>query len=72
MICSQMVANFDAKTRDSKGAPVPSVERYKAEYREEMRLNEDFNRFVANFRLAYEGPNTARDQIPGAKYDTRE
>ena len=68
----QMVVNFDAKTRDSKGAPVPARESYMAEYEEELRLNKEFDKFVANFQLAYEGPNTARDQIPGAKYDTRE
>lgn len=71
LLCCQMLENFDSKTRDSKGAPVPAWESYRTEYAEELRLNEDFNRFVANFQLAYQGPNMARDQIAGAKYDTR-
>ena len=28
-----------------------------------MKLNEDFNVFVANFQLAYQGPNTLKGQI---------
>ena len=69
--CLQLLENFDAKTMHSKGAPVPARENYEAAYSEEMKLNEEFHKFVANFQLAYQGPNTARDQI-GAKYDTRE
>ena len=66
-----MIGNFDARTKHSSGAAIPAQERYEAEYSEELRLNTEFNQFVANFRLAYQGPNTARAQI-GAKYDTGE
>lgn len=43
---------------------------YKDRYQEEITLNEVFNKFVYNYQLAYQGPNTARAQI-GADYNTR-
>lgn len=43
---------------------------YKDMYQEEITLNEVFNKFVHNYQLAYQGPNTARTQI-GADYNTR-
>ena len=64
-----MLDAFDAKTKHSTGAAIPAIVAYMAEYTEEMKLKEDFNRFVANFQLAYQGPNTAHAQI-GAKYPT--
>ena len=67
----QMVENFDQKTRKGRCCECPAREQYNKEYEDEIRLNEEFNRFVANFQLAYEGPNTAHAQI-GAKYETRE
>ena len=71
LLCThqQMLDAFDAKTKHSTGAVVPAIVAYMAEYSEEMKLNEEFNRFVANFQLAYQGPNTAHAQI-GAKYTT--
>lgn len=39
---------------------------YNEYYIEEVELNECFNSFVYNYRLAYQGPNTAKAQI-GAK-----
>jgi inositol 1,4,5-triphosphate receptor type 1 len=66
---AHMLANFDQKTKEGKCAASPTREQYMRDYEEEMRLNEEFDRFVANFQLAYEGPNTAHAQT-GAKYDT--
>lgn len=39
---------------------------YNKYYTREIGLNECFNSFVYNYRLAYQGPNTAKAQI-GAK-----
>jgi hypothetical protein len=39
---------------------------YNEYYMEEIELNRCFNRFVHNYQLAYQGPNTAKAQI-GAK-----
>lgn len=66
-----MVSDFDAKTKHNTGAAVPAQEKYQADYSEEIELNDQFNNFVANFRLAYQGPNTAHAQI-GSKYPTGE
>ena len=38
-------------------------EKYEATYREEKKLNENFNTFVTNYQLAYQGPNTLKEQI---------
>ena len=32
-------------------------------YREEKEINEQFNAFVTNYQIAYEGPNTLKGQI---------
>ena len=42
---------------------------YSALYTSEVELNDVFNKFVTNFQLVYQGPNTARAQI-GAKFNT--
>ena len=46
-------------------------EAYNKYYSVEIDLNRTFNKFVSNYHLAYQGPNTARAQI-GAKLDTSE
>ena len=33
------------------------------DYEEEIKLNSEFHVFVSNYRLGYQGPNTAQDQI---------
>lgn len=38
-------------------------EEYNALYREELQLNSTFNHFVVNYKAAYEGKNTKREQI---------
>ena len=65
----QMLDAFDAKTKHRTCAANSAQLAYEAEYAEEIKLKEEFNRFVTNFQLAYQGPNTARAQI-GSKYDT--
>lgn len=66
-----MVSDFDAMTKHNTGAAIPAQERYRADYSGEIELNDLFHNFVANFRLAYQGPNTAHAQI-GSKYNTGE
>ena len=66
----QMFDLFDAKTKHCKGADIPAQVQFMEEYAEEMKLNAEFNRFVANFQQAYQGPNTAHAQVD-AKYNTR-
>ena len=63
-----MLESFDQNTREGMCTQSPAVVRYNEEYAEEIKLNEEFDRFVANFQQAYEGPNTARAQT-GSKYD---
>ena len=63
-----MVRSFDAKTKNSKGIVIPARKKYKDEYCHEIELNEAFNKFVANYRLYYQGPNTAQAQVM-AKYE---
>ena len=65
-----MVRRFDAKTKDSKGIVIPARQQYEDEYRDEIELNETFNKFVANYQLYYQGPNTAQAQVM-AKYEER-
>ena len=38
-------------------------QKYNEDYGEEKKLNEEFNVFVANYQLAYQGPNTLKGQI---------
>lgn len=38
-------------------------EKYQARYEGERELNETFSQFVFNYRAAFEGRNTMRDQI---------
>lgn len=38
-------------------------EEYQALYRDEIELNETFDQFVHNFKAAYEGRNTRKDQV---------
>jgi hypothetical protein len=64
-----MLENFDRNTREGKCAYCPAREQYIQEYEDEIGLNEEFDRFVAYFQQAYEGPNTAHAQT-GSKYDT--
>lgn len=40
-------------------------ENYEATYEAEIKLNKDFNHFVVNYKAAYEGMNTRREQVPG-------
>ena len=68
--CVQMLEKFDQNTREGKCSQSPAWDQYMKEYEEEIGLNEEFDRFVANFQLAYEGPNTAHAQT-GSKYETR-
>ena len=56
------------KTRDCQGCETLTRKLYKDTYAEEIELNETFNIFVNNFKMAYQGPNTARAQIE-SKYD---
>ena len=64
-----MISDFCEKSEGSKAAVTPVCKKYEKDYHDEKKLNEDFNRFVANYRMVYEGPNTASAQI-GAKYST--
>ena len=38
-------------------------EDYEELYETEIKLNKDFNRFVLNYKAAYEGRNTRREQL---------
>ena len=60
---------FELKTKDCRGCETHSRKLYKETYAEEIELNEAFNVFVNNFKVAYQGPNTAMGQI-NSKYDT--
>lgn len=64
-----MFAVFELKTKACVGCETLTKKLYKDTYAEEIELNETFNAFVTNFKLAYQGPNTALAQI-GSKYDT--
>ena len=64
-----MISHFNETTESSKGTVMPARKQYEEDYRDEIMLNEDFHRFVTNYRIVYEGPNTASAQI-GAKYNT--
>lgn len=55
------------KTKDCQGYETLTKKLYKDTYATEIELNETFNVFVSNFKLAYQGPNTAQAQI-GSKY----
>ena len=41
-------------------------EEYNSHYKDEIKLNMDFNQYVVNYKAAYEGRNTVKDQIIGA------
>ena len=59
---------FESKTKDCKGHLTLTKQLYNDTYAAEVELNETFNTFVNNFKVAYQGPNTACAQI-GTKYD---
>ena len=63
-----MLTEFQLKTKDCKGHVTLSKKLYNDTYAAEVELNEAFNTFVSNFKVAYQGPNTAHAQI-GSKYD---
>ena len=43
-------------------------ETYNEEYEEEIQLNEEFNQFVTNYKAAYEGENTRKEQALGVRF----
>ena len=65
-----MFTTFELKTKDCVGYETLTKKMYKDTYTAEIELNETFNVFVTNFKLAYQGPNTAQAQI-GSKYNTK-
>ena len=38
-------------------------EDYNSLYEDETKLNQDFNQFVLNYKAAYEGKNTRKEQV---------
>ena len=60
---------FDKKTKSCKGYETFTKQMYKKTYATEVKLNKKFNYFVTNFKLAYQGPNTALAQV-GASFTT--
>ena len=68
-VCRQMIGDFHKITEGSKGTVTSARKLYEAKYCDEIRLNEEFKTFVANYRLVYEGANTVSSQI-GVKYST--
>ena len=58
-----MFATFDKQTRNSTAIVTAARKTYQEKYTPEIELNETLNRFASNYRLAYQGPNTARAQI---------
>ena len=67
--CNQVINTFDAKTHACTGTISPAKEQYDSLYRAETHLNDTFHKFVYNYQLAYQGPNTARAQI-GSRFET--
>ena len=65
----QVFTVFELKTKDCQGYETLTKKLYKDTYAQEIELNETFNVFVNNFKVAYQGPNTARGQL-GSKYET--
>ena len=60
---------FDTKTKDCKGYETRTKKQYNITYATEIELNKIFNTYITNFKLAYQGPNTALVQT-GSKYST--
>ena len=65
----KVLKTIDKKTKSGGAKITPARAAYRDEYKEEIELNEAFNKFVANYKHAYEGPNKASAQI-GVKYTT--
>ena len=66
-----MFETFNFQTLHCSGIVSAAREAYKEKYSAEIDLNNEFNKFTSNYRLAYQGPNTARAQI-GVRFDTSE
>lgn len=62
-------AKFDVSTKSCRAHETAAMSEYIATYAEEIELNEAFNKFVRNFLVSYQGPNDAREQVEGAKYE---
>ena len=62
---------FNDRTLNCSSIVSAARKAYNKYYSAELDLNEGFHRFVSNYRLAYQGPNTAHAQV-GAKFDTSE
>lgn len=45
-------------------------EKYTSHYQEEIELNSKFYRYVVNYKAAYDGKNTVRDQTRSSNLDT--
>jgi len=67
----QVFATFNDRTLHCPRIVTAARKAYNKRYKAEIELNETFHRFVSNYRLAYQGPNTAPAQV-GAKFDTSE
>ena len=72
-ICAvlQVFVTFNDRTLNCPGIVSAAREAYNKYYSAEVELNDTFNRFASNYRLAYQGPNTAHAQI-GSKFSTSE
>jgi len=66
----QVFATFSDRTLHCSGTASAARDAYNKYYSDEVKLNDTFNRFASNYRLAYQGPNTAHAQI-GARFDTK-
>lgn len=64
----QVLTVFELKTKDCRGYETHTRKLYKDTYAEEIELNETFNFFVNNFKMAYQGANTAMEQTT-SKYN---
>ena len=60
------MTKFEMKTKDCRGYETLTKRMYNNTYAAEIELNEAFKIFVTNFKLAYQGPNTAFAQIGSA------
>lgn len=63
MQMTPILSRLGSYMREDKHPEAPLVAAFEREYRMEMKMNEDFQRFVSNCRSLYEGHNTVESQL---------
>lgn len=66
-----MIARRDTKSVVQQEVVSKAREHYCEVYKDEIKLNKKFNQFVLNYKAAYEGGNTRKEQVVGTTIEKK-